>query len=198
MPPENDGDSNDTGDNKPNDQPDPLTSLSDEGRKALAVERSRADQSERARKLETKQREKAETELARLREAGQSESEQAVERAKRETADVTRKEVLTQANRRILTAEVRAAAGGRLADPLDAVRLLDVDSFSVNDDGEVDSKAIAKALDTLLDLKPYLALNAKRVEGSADGGARERADDSANVSPGMGRLVAGYTKNAKP
>lgn len=138
-----------------------------------------------------------ESELEKLRDAQRSESEKAVEKARKEATEQARSEVLAAANRRILTAEVRAAAGGRLADPLDAVRLLDVDAFSVNEDGEVDTKAITKAIDGLLDAKPYLAANAKRFEGSADGGARQSTTADDKVSPGLGRLVSAYA-NTKP
>lgn len=171
--------------------------LGDAGKRALAAERARAAEAERAHKAEQSTREKLEAQLEKLREATQSESEKAIERAKREAAEQTRKDVLGVANRRILTAEVRAAAGGRLADPMDAVRLLDVSSFSVGDDGEVDGDAITKAIDELLTAKPYLAANDKRFTGSADGGARQTSDNANEVSPGLGRLVSGYALQSK-
>lgn len=184
MPPENDPAPTPTPAPAPTPTPAPSPSdpeLGEAGKRALAAERTRAAEAER--------------ELAKLREATQSETEKAIERARREASDTVRKEVMQAANRRILTAEIRAAAGGRLADPLDAVRLLDVESFTVNDDGDVDSAAITKALDALLDAKPYLGAATKRFEGSADAGPRGNPDESANVSAGLGRLVAGYSKS---
>jgi hypothetical protein len=175
---------------------DSTADLGDAGRRALAAERTRANDAERIARTAEQQRVALEAELEKLRDASRSESEKAIEKARKEAGESARKEVLAAANRRILTAEIRAAAGGKLADPLDAVRLLNVADFSVNDDGEVDHKAIDKAIDSLLDAKPYLAANAKRVQGTADGGARQINED-ANITPGMGRLVAGYSQTKK-
>ncbi len=72
---------------------------------------------------------------------------------------------------RIVGTEVKAAAGGKLADPNDAVRLLDLDAFEVDDNGEVDSKAINKAIEDLGKEKPYL-LAKQRPRGDADQGVR--------------------------
>lgn len=76
---------------------------------------------------------------------------------------------------RLVRAEVRAAAAGRLADPADAVQFLDTTTF-VNSKGEVDGGAIAKAVDELLARKPYLdkdfAPPNGNGHGSADQGAR--------------------------
>ncbi len=84
-----------------------------------------------------------------------------------------RKEALAQANARILRAEIKAAAGGKLNDPNDAIRLLDLDEFEVGDDGEVDGSAIADAIADLIKSKPYLAVqDGKRFQGGGDGGPR--------------------------
>lgn len=76
------------------------------------------------------------------------------EKAK-QVEDINRQAV-ANANRRVLKAEVRAAASGRLNDPGDALRYLDLDKFEVGEDGEVDSTAIGAAIDQLLETKPYL------------------------------------------
>lgn len=107
----------------------------------------------------------------------------ALEAARREAAaDATSK-----ANTRILRSEVKAAAAGKLADPTDALRLLDLDKFEVDDDGNVDEDEIADAIDDLIKNKPYLAVqDGKRFKGGADGGARNDATkkqiDSASLS----------------
>lgn len=104
------------------------------------------------------------------------EAEHATEQAKRETEQAA----LAKANDRILKSEVKAAAKGVLADPQDAYKFLDLESFEVDDDGNVDEDAIAKALTDLVAAKPYLAAQGgKRFQGSADGGAR---NDAAKVS----------------
>src|SRR5690606_12693513 len=66
-------------------------------------------------------------------------------------------EALAHASSRVVRAEVLAAAAGKLADPQDAVRLLDLDEFEINEDGEVDRAAIAAAVDGLVAAKPYLS-----------------------------------------
>ena len=97
------------------------------------------------------------------------EAEHAAEQSKRE-AELA---ALSKANDRILKSEVKAAAKGVLADPQDAYKFLDLDSFEVDDDGNVDEEAIASALADLVKSKPYLAAQGgRKFQGSADGGAR--------------------------
>lgn len=83
-------------------------------------------------------------------------------------------EAQAKANARIVRAEVKAAAAGKLADPADAHRFLDLSQFEVDDDGNVDSSEISDAIDDLLQSKPYLAAQQgqRRFQGSADAGAR--------------------------
>lgn len=82
-------------------------------------------------------------------------------------------EATRKANERILRSEVRAAAVGKLADPADAYKFLDLDKFDISDDGDVDEEEIADAIEDLIKTKPYLAAaTATRWQGTADGGAR--------------------------
>ena len=81
------------------------------------------------------------------------------EAARKEQA--VKDEALAAANQRILKAEVRAAASGKLADPADALRYLDLSKFTVTDDGSVDSQAIANSIGELLEQKPYLGKPSK-------------------------------------
>ncbi|MGH9003431.1 MAG: hypothetical protein ACRDYV_09905, partial [Acidimicrobiia bacterium] len=83
-------------------------------------------------------------------------------------------EAEAKANARIVRSEVRALATGRLSDPSDALRFLDLDSFEVAEDGAVDEEEITDAIGDLLTKKPYLAAaqRTKRFEGSGDGGAK--------------------------
>lgn len=108
------------------------------------------------------------------------------ERAKRRAAeakltdkdgdDSADSEVLAKANARILRSEIRAAAAGKLADPKDAYKFLDLDSFEVDDDGNVDEDEIADAIDDLIKQKPYLAAQGgRRFKGGADGGTRKES-----------------------
>lgn len=101
--------------------------------------------------------------------------------------DAIRREATQQAvkaaNERILKAEIKAAAAGKLADPGDALRLLDVSNFEVDADGNVDADEIAEAIDGLLRSKPYLsAQGVRRFQGSADGGARKGSREGAQLT----------------
>lgn len=93
---------------------------------------------------------------ARLQQAS-TDAEEAIARAREEARQEAYREALAESNERILRAEVIAAAARKLADPEDAVRLLDLTRFSVNDKGEVDRRSIAAAVDELVRSKPYLA-----------------------------------------
>lgn len=99
-------------------------------------------------------------------------------------------EALAKANTRILKAEIRAQATAKLADPTDALLYLDLSSFEVGDDGDVDAQAISAAIDDLIKSKPYLAAQGRRFQGGADGGARKESTvaqltqaDLAGMSP---------------
>lgn len=89
-----------------------------------------------------------------LRRAAEAKVQEAASGDKAKTAE---KEILARANSRILRSEVRAAAAGKLADPADAIKFLDLDQFDVGEDGDVDQDEIADAIDELVEKKPYLA-----------------------------------------
>lgn len=75
---------------------------------------------------------------------------------------------------RLVAAEVKAAAAGKMADPEDAVHLLDIDDFEVDDNGRVDASKVGKAIDGLIQAKPYLrAQGSTATRPTADGGARQ-------------------------
>jgi hypothetical protein len=78
---------------------------------------------------------------------------------------------------RTIRSAVKAWASLKLADPKDAVRMLDVDHFTLDDDGNVDDAAVRTAIDDLLRRKPYLA------KGYDNGGG---ADDDAGSGDGGG------------
>jgi hypothetical protein len=94
----------------------------------------------------------AEREASKLRDEHATDADRAIAAAREEG----RREALGQVSARMVDAEVRAAAAGRLADPADAVRLLEVASFVDDDTGEIDGPAIAAAIDDLIEQKPYL------------------------------------------
>lgn len=158
--------------------------LGEGGQKALAAERARARQAEKDAKEARERADAAEKRAKQLEDANASDTEKAMAKAREEAAEAARAEerekaatATMAATRRILTSEVKAAAGTKLADPNDAVRLLDLDQFEPGDDGEFDAKAISAAIDKLLKDKPYLAAKASGTNGSGgfDGGAREES-----------------------
>lgn len=100
------------------------------------------------------------------------------EHAAQQAAQAVKDEALAGANSRILKAEIRAAAAGKLADPADALAYIPLDKFEVNDEGEVDATAITTAIDELISKKPYLAAQGGRFQGSADGGTRNESGKS--------------------
>ncbi|MGW3936449.1 hypothetical protein [Streptomyces phaeochromogenes] len=153
-------DADDTDDQGGDDaDPEGADKLGEPGKRALASMKGkwRAER-DRARDLERQLAEKD----------GADESETVRRKAE---ADATAK-----ANGRILKAEVKAAAAGKLADPADAYKFLDLDQFEVDDDGNVDSEEVAEAIEELIKTKPYLAAaTAKRFQGTGDGGAARKA-----------------------
>lgn len=82
-----------------------------------------------------------------------------------------------KANARILSAEIRAAATGKLSDPADALTFIDTTQFDVGDDGSVDQDDIAEAIADLLAKKPYLA---------AQGGPKTLKPDLSQGAVGRG------------
>jgi hypothetical protein len=89
---------------------------------------------------------------------------------------------LAKYNERIVRSEVKTAAKGVLNDPQDAYKFLDLGSFEVDDDGNVDEGAIASAIAGLVKDKPYLAAQGGRFQGSADGGARNDTTKPAQLT----------------
>lgn len=149
-----------TPDVTPDDPDTPTTPTETDDEAAKWKELSRKN--ERAHKAALK-------ELEQLKQASMSEQEKAVAQAK--AAGYT--EGLSAATERLRRAEVRAAASGLLADPSDAVHLLDLEKYLPNDDGDFDRKAIEADISALVKVKPYLG--ATPGNGSGEGGPRGSA-----------------------
>lgn len=155
-----DGDGGDGADDDQDDaDPEGADALGDKGKRALASMKGKwRTERDKRRELEQKL-------------AAQDGADEAEQTRRKAEADATAK-----ANGRILKAEIRAAAKGRLADPKDALTFLDLDQFEVGEDGEIDTEEIEEAITDLLKNKPYLAAaTAKRFQGTGDGGAARKA-----------------------
>lgn len=120
--------------------------LGDAGERALASER-------KARKAAEKAQRAAEARVAELERQGQTDQERAVTDAREQA----RREALGEVNARLVAAEVRARAAGKLANPELAARLLDLDQFVPSDGEDIDGDAIGAAIDELVTAEPYLA-----------------------------------------
>lgn len=161
-----DGGSDTGGQDGDDADPDGAEELGDKGKRALASMKG---------KWRTERQKRKELEDRLAEKDGADEAEQARRKAE---ADA-----LSKANSRILKAEIRAAAKGRLNDPKDALTFLDLDQFEVGEDGEIDPEEIEEAIEDLLKAKPYLAAaTAKRFQGTGDGGAARKASRPKQLS----------------
>ncbi|MFB9926318.1 hypothetical protein ACFORO_42505 [Amycolatopsis halotolerans] len=141
--------------------PEGAESLGDAGKKAL-------DSMKAKWKAEQKRARELEDQLAKA--TAPAEGEEPTAEAIRAEAD---KAATARANARIVKAEIKAAAAGKLTDPADALLHLDISEFDVDDNGNVDAEEVAGAIEKLIRDKPYLATaTGKRFEGTADQGAR--------------------------
>jgi len=119
------------------------------------IEAIRAER-DRLRTTVTAERTKSkglEADLSKMRNAQLGESERAIAEARL----AGRTEALAEANRRVLRSEARALAAERTIDADTTLRMLDLDAFDVDDDGNVDRKAITAAIDELVKEKTFLA-----------------------------------------
>lgn len=143
--------------------------LGDPGKKALDTMKQKlrdAEKKEREARAELAKRDTADA----LRD--KPAEEQAIEKARAEA----RAEATKAADVRIVKTELRLAAKGVLADPADAIAFINLDDFTVGDDGEVDSDALNDAITELIERKPHLAAGKPaRFEGGADQGASNKA-----------------------
>lgn len=140
--------------------------LAEAGKKALDRERAaRKAAAREARELKAKV---AELEAKQAAGAQQDQAQQDAEKARRDAEAAA----TAKANARILRSEIKAAAGGKLNDPADAVAHIDLTQFEPDADGEFDSAEIAEAISDLIKKKPYLAAKATGFQGGGDGGAR--------------------------
>lgn len=160
------------------DQQDATTEVEADGDKPLGPAGEKAYEAEkekrRAATQKVKERDSRIAELEQQLAAANGETEE--QRTQREAESAA----LAKANTRILKAEVRALATGKLSDPSDALTFLDLDQFEVGDDGDVDQQEIEEAISDLLDRKPYLAAQSgsKSPRPDPSQGARGAAEAS--------------------
>jgi hypothetical protein len=164
--------------------------LGDAGKKALQEERD-------ARKAAEKRAKKAEADAEALRNRDKSDDEKKLDEAKK----AGRAEADAANNTRLVNAELRAlAAQAKMRDPRDAIAQLrgDLDDIEVDDDGEVDSKALTKLLDDLKKKKAYLFDDGKSTSTHQDAGIGGTGGDGApNVGTGRARIKSAIDASSK-
>lgn len=119
--------------------------------------------------------------------------EQALEAARAEA----RTEATQKANERIVRAEVKAAATGKVKNPVLALKLIDTSEIEVDDNGDVDSDAVSAAIDALLSEYPELAADATKFQGSADQGAKGKQTKTAQMTAAEFDRIKGDYKAVK-
>lgn len=161
---DDDAGADDAGDGSGEDGGQDGDGLADKGREALAKERKARRDAEKARKAAEARAAEAEAKL--VAGAEQDEAKKAADAARREAEQAAEK----KANQRILRAELKAAAAGKLADPSDAAAFIDLSQFEPGADGEFDASEISEAISDLVKRKPHLAVKAGGFEGGDSGG----------------------------
>jgi hypothetical protein len=140
------------------DDPAKLKSLFDKKKQENVSLRTRATTAEQ-------RAEAAEKALEQLQAKSMTETEKLIETAKREATE----EVDARYQVLLKTERLRARSAGKVNDPDDAIRLLDIDSLSLDDE-----EAMDKAIADLIKQKPYLA--AKYTVPTIDQGPRGKDD----------------------
>lgn len=136
----------------------------------------------RALVAERNARKTAERELAALKAQLADKDKPAEEQAIAERIREATAEATSKATERLVRAEVKAAATGKVKNPALALKLIDTSGIDVNDDGEVDSDALQAAIAGLLVDYPELAVDAAKFGGGADQGARGKASKPSQVT----------------
>lgn len=114
-------------------------------------------------------------------EAAKSDADKAVDAARTEGEKAATERV----NTRLVKSEARVlASAAKFRDPSDAVAFLDLTKVTVNDDGEVDEKAIKDQLDALATSKPYLVDDGRKPSPRSD---RSQGGGGGDDKPSLAR-----------
>ncbi|MFJ5887491.1 hypothetical protein [Streptomyces californicus] len=189
------GDGGDGGGSDNGGQGDDEDKLGEGGKKALQAERdARAAAEARVKELEAKLTRKPKDPGTKPGGDGDGKGDAGAKPVDAEALKKELREELTaESNARVVRAEVKAAAAGKLADPADAARYIDLSKIKVGDDGEPDAKQVKKAIEDLLKERPYLA--GAQPWGDVGGGGHDAPP--ADVEPGLSRLRHAYATESK-
>lgn len=153
--------------------------LGDAGKKALDAMKAKWKAAEAAATKEANDRKALQTRLQALENAEADRNKTEEERTREQERRNAEQAATAKANQRLLRSEIRAAAAGKLADPADALAFLDLSSFDVDDEGDVNQDQISAAIADLVEKRPYLAAaaTAKKVFPAADAGAARKGQE---------------------
>lgn len=184
------GDAEAGGDDGGDSDDSDAAALGDKGKQAL--DRMKAEREEAKRRAKA-----AEAELEKLRNASKTEQEKAIDAARKEGES----EALSRANARLVKAEVKVlAATAKFRDPGDVIAQLGdkLAEITVDEDGEVDQKALKSLVDGLAKSKPYLIDTGSTTATAADAGIGTTGTTTKpDPGPGRARLASAYGATSK-
>lgn len=162
---------------------------------------SEARKHEREAKKARKEIDELRAQLSSHEEAAKSETERAIEAARKDAAEAARQETVASYRQRILTAEIRAAAAGKFANPALAPKLVDVDLDEAFSDDEVNTTLIGELIDEFLEKDENAGLRAgaqstTRLFGSADAGEGAGPGLSGTPEQQHNQLLAGLLRRS--
>ena len=108
--------------------------------------------------------------VAEFEESKKTEQEKAVSTAVKDATEKLSAEFGGQLRTERLNSAIARRAANKFADVDDAVALINASDDLFDGEGKVDTKALDKALDELLEKKPHLKHGTNRVTGDGDGG----------------------------
>lgn len=165
--------------------------LGDAGKQALDRMKAERDQAKKDAKANA-------AELEKLRNASKSEQEKAIDAARKEGES----EATKRANARVVRTEAKVLAiSAKFRDPSDVVTQLGskLSEITVDDDGEVDAKALKALVDGLAKSKPYLLDDGKpRPVTAAEAGIGVTGDRTkTDTGTGRSRMRAAIEAGTK-
>jgi hypothetical protein len=155
--------------------------LGDAGKKALDAMKAERNAARAAKAA-------LEAELKALKDAAALKDKPADEQERERIRQEASAEATAKANQKLVNAELKAAATGKLANPELVQKLIDTSAISVDANGDVDAEAVVDAITDLLTKYPSLA---------AQGGTRQFDSGRGKQAP-AGQLTQADLKNMSP
>lgn len=158
------------------EDPEGAEHLGDPGKKALDAMKARVKAAEDAKRASDTAARDLAARLKALEDAEADRNRTEEERAAAQAQRNAEQAAIAKANQRLLRADVRSAAAGKLRDPADALAFLDLASLSITEDGDTDPQQIDAAIADLLEKRPYLGVDSKPTFAKQDTAATKTKD----------------------